>query len=52
MIIKSFEVEKIDLKKNFNFLFYGENQGYKSELIEKKFKKLLKYSKLRSEEKI
>ena len=40
MIIKSFEVEKIDLKKNLNFLFYGENQGYKSELIEKKFKKL------------
>ena len=40
MIIKSFEVEKIDLKKNLNFLFHGENQGYKSELIEKKFKKL------------
>ena len=40
MIIKPFELEKIDLKKNNIFLFYGENQGYKSELIEKKFKKL------------
>ncbi len=40
MMIKPFELEKIDLKKNNFFLFYGENQGYKSELIEKKFKKL------------
>tara|TARA_B100000795_G_scaffold6514_1_gene4805 strand:+ start:1538 stop:2533 length:996 start_codon:yes stop_codon:yes gene_type:complete len=40
MIIKPIELEKIDLKKNNIFLFYGENQGYKSELIEKKFKKL------------
>ena len=40
MIIKSFEIEKINLKKNQNFLFYGENQGHKAELIEKKFKKL------------
>tara|TARA_B100000795_G_C22713966_1_gene404722 strand:+ start:87 stop:1079 length:993 start_codon:yes stop_codon:yes gene_type:complete len=39
-MIKPFELEKIDLKKNNFFLFYGENQGYKSELIEKKFKKL------------
>ena len=40
MIIKPFELEKIDIKKNSFFLFYGENQGHKSELIEKKFKKL------------
>ena len=39
MIIKSFELGKIDLKdKNF-FLLYGENQGFKSEVIKNKFKK-------------
>ncbi len=39
MIVKHFELNKIDLKKNFYFLFYGENQGLKNEIIEKKFKK-------------
>ncbi len=39
MIIKHFELSKTDLKKNCFFLFYGENQGFKNELIEKKFKK-------------
>ena len=38
MILKTFELEKIHPKKNF-FLFYGDNQGYKNEIIEKKFKK-------------
>ena len=38
MIIKSFELNKIDLKKNQFFLLYGENQGLKNEIIEKKFK--------------
>jgi DNA polymerase-3 subunit delta len=39
MIIKSFELGKIDFKdKNF-FLLYGENQGFKSEVIKNKFKK-------------
>tara|TARA_B100000767_G_scaffold272374_1_gene299883 strand:+ start:765 stop:1760 length:996 start_codon:yes stop_codon:yes gene_type:complete len=38
MIVKHFELNKIDLKKNFFFLFHGENQGLKNELIEKKFK--------------
>ena len=38
MIIKSFELEKIDLKNKKFFLLYGENQGLKNELIEKKFK--------------
>ncbi len=38
MIIKSFEVNKINHKEIKNFLFYGENTGLKKELIEKKFK--------------
>ncbi len=37
MIIKSFEMEKVAIKHNF-FLFYGENQGYKNQIIEEKFK--------------
>mgnify|MGYP001338624566 CR=1 FL=1 len=38
MIIKSFELNKINYKKKF-FLFYGENQGHKNQVIEEKFKK-------------
>ena len=39
MILKSFEIEKINVDdKNF-FLFYGENQGHKNQIIEEKFKK-------------
>ena len=34
MIIKSFELNKIDLKLNKIFLLYGENQGAKDELIQ------------------
>ena len=40
MIIKSYEVSKIDLKKNLFYLFYGENEGYKKQIIEEKFKKI------------
>ena len=40
MIIKSYEVSKIDLKKNLFFLFYGENEGYKKQIIEEKFRKI------------
>ena len=37
MIIKSFEIKN---KRNSNyFLFYGENQGYKNQVIEEEFKK-------------
>jgi len=39
MIIKSFELNKIDLKTKHFFLLYGENQGHKNEIINKKFKK-------------
>ena len=38
MIIKSFELNKIDNRNKF-FLFYGENQGYKNQIIQEKFKK-------------
>ena len=38
MILKSFEIEKIDIKKYNYFLFYGENSVFKKEIIEKKFK--------------
>tara|TARA_B100000767_G_scaffold188014_1_gene175353 strand:- start:2059 stop:3039 length:981 start_codon:yes stop_codon:yes gene_type:complete len=41
MIIKSFEINKVDYKKQF-FLFYGSNQGHKNQIIKEKFKK--KYS--------
>jgi len=40
MILKSFELNKIDLKNKKFFLLYGENQGHKNEIIEKKFKKI------------
>ena len=38
MIIKTFELNKIDHKSKY-FLFYGENQGHKNQIIEEKFKK-------------
>ena len=41
MIIKSFELNKINLNYKF-FLFYGENQGFKNQIIKEKFKN--KYS--------
>ena len=37
MIIKSFEIDKINVKSNNFYLFYGENEGYKNECIEKIF---------------
>ena len=39
MIVKSFEISKIKLKENRFFLFYGENEGHKKEIINEKFKK-------------
>ena len=39
MIFKSYELNKIDLKKKNFFLLYGENQGHKNEVIKTKFKK-------------
>jgi len=39
MIIKSFEIAKIDLKNKRFFLLYGANEGHKNEVIENNFKK-------------
>ena len=46
MIIKNFEINKIDLKKNKFILFYGKNNGLKDFEIKKllsKDKKIFKY---------
>lgn len=46
MIIKSFELSKIDLKKNKLILFYGKNNGFKKSAtddLKKKFKNILIY---------
>ena len=40
MIQKSFEINKINLKKYNFYLFYGENEGYKNEIIKNKFEQL------------
>tara|TARA_B100000767_G_scaffold237106_1_gene231181 strand:- start:829 stop:1824 length:996 start_codon:yes stop_codon:yes gene_type:complete len=40
MIVKSYELVKLNIKIKKLFLFYGENQGLKNEIIEEKFKKL------------
>ena len=37
MIFKSFEINKINLSKYNLYLFYGENEGYKNEIIKNKF---------------
>ena len=39
MIIKAFEISKINLKQYHFFLFYGENEGHKNQIIKEKFKK-------------
>ena len=33
MILKSFEIEKIKIEDKNLFLFYGENQGHKNQII-------------------
>ena len=39
MILKSFQLEKIDLKKNHFFLLHGKNEGHKIKIIQDNFKK-------------
>ena len=51
MIIKSFEINKINLSKTNFFLFYGENEGLKNEVINNKFKKKYLSNIFRYEEK-
>ncbi len=40
MILKSFEFKKINIKKYNLYLFYGENNGFKKELIDTNFRKI------------
>ena len=50
MIIKSFEINKIDPFKNNLILFYGQNEGLKDENILKlssKFHNIIKYLNLK-----
>ena len=35
MIVKSYELNKINLKKNNIYLLYGENEGLKNKVIER-----------------
>ena len=50
MIIKSYELQKIRNNKNKIYLFYGDNEGYKFNVIEEIFLKNLKENILRYEE--
>ena len=46
MILKSFEINKINLITNKIILFYGKNEGYKNEeinKIKKRFETIEKY---------
>ena len=50
MIIKSFEINKFNFD-NFNFfLLYGENEGYKNEILNVFSNKLKIYKKIRYDE--
>ena len=42
MIIKSYELNKINLKRNNIYLLYGENEGLKNKVINDTFKEFLK----------
>ena len=42
MIVKSYELNKINLKKNNIYLLYGENEGLKNKVINDIFKEFLK----------
>ena len=42
MIIKTFELQKLKATKAKNFLFYGENEGYKDQIINEYFLKKFK----------
>ncbi len=51
MIQKAFEINKLNLKKYNFYLFYGENEGYKNEVIKDKFEKIYKNQIYRYDEK-
>jgi DNA polymerase-3 subunit delta len=51
MIIKTFELNKINLKENNLYLMYGENEGYKNEIIKNNFEKFFPKEIFRYDEK-
>ena len=51
MIQKTFEINKINLNKYNFYLFYGENEGYKNQIIKNKFEKLYSNKVYRYDEK-
>jgi len=51
MIIKSFEISKIDFLKTSYYLLYGENEGLKNEIIKKNFEEKYKKNIFRYDEK-
>ena len=51
MIIKSFEINKINFKKINFFLLYGENEGFKNEIIKREFENKFNQNILRYDEK-
>ena len=51
MIIKSFEINKINFKKINFFLLYGENEGLKNEIIKKEFENKFNQNVLKYDEK-
>ena len=51
MILKSFELKKVDTKKYDFYLFYGENEGLKEETIKELFEKKHKNNIFRYDEK-
>ena len=50
MIVKNFELNKISQEKYDLFLFYGENEGHKIEVINNIFNKLNDYKKIKYDE--
>ena len=51
MIKKAFEIDKINLEKYNLYLLYGENEGYKNEIIKNKFENKYKNQIYRYDEK-
>lgn len=51
MIIKSYEINKINFEKNNFYLFYGENEGFKNEIIQTHFESKYKKKIYRYDEK-
>jgi len=51
MIIKAFELNKLNINKYNFYLFYGENEGFKNETIKNNFESLYKNQTYRYEEK-